>query len=229
MKLKYYLRGLGIGILVTAVIMGVTQGSRKETLSDREIKERAAALGMVEPGNSLADLEAAAAKETQDTAGNGQDETGAVQDGNAGTTEENGEDAAVSAETPEATESTPAPSEKPSAAPTPSETAEPAKSDAEAAEAAETPEETASPAATVRPTQKPAEEETGSTYTLEIQSGDSSYQVALRLQQAGLVADARDFDNYLCSKGYDRKLRTGSYEISENATEAEIAEILGGR
>ena len=59
MKLKYYLRGLGIGILVTAVIMGVTQGSRKETLSDREIRERAAALGMVEPGNSLADLEAA--------------------------------------------------------------------------------------------------------------------------------------------------------------------------
>ena len=51
MKLKYYLRGLGIGILVTAVIMGVTQGSRKETLSDREIRERAAALGMVEPGN----------------------------------------------------------------------------------------------------------------------------------------------------------------------------------
>ena len=40
MKLKYYLRGLGIGILVTAVIMGVTQGSRKETLSDREIRER---------------------------------------------------------------------------------------------------------------------------------------------------------------------------------------------
>ena len=46
MKLKYYLRGLGIGILVTAVIMGVTQGSRKETLSDREIRERAAALGV---------------------------------------------------------------------------------------------------------------------------------------------------------------------------------------
>lgn len=158
MKLKYYLRGLGIGILVTAVIMGVTQGSRKETLSDREIRERAAALGMVEPGNSLADLEAA--------------------------------------ETPAATE---------------------------------TPEATETPAATETPTQKPAEEEEGSSYTFEIQAGDSSYQVAYRLQQAGLVADARDFDNYLCSKGYDRKLKTGSYEIPETATEEEISEILCGR
>lgn len=182
MKLKYYLRGLGIGILVTAVIMGVTQGSRKETLSDREIRERAAALGMVEPGNSLADLEAA--------------ETPAA------------------TEIPEAAE-TPAATETPEAAETPAATEAPA--------ATETPEVTA------RPMQKPAEEEEGSSYTFEIQAGDSSYQVAYRLQQAGLVADARDFDNYLCSKGYDRKLKTGSYEIPETATEEEISEILCGR
>lgn len=194
MKLKYYLRGLGIGILVTAVIMGVTQGSRKETLSDREIRERAAALGMVEPGNSLADLEAV--------------ETPAA------------------TETPEAVE-TPAATEIPEAAETPAATETP--------EAAETPAATEAPAATetpevtARPTQKPAEEEEGSSYTFEIQAGDSSYQVAYRLQQAGLVADARDFDNYLCSKGYDRKLKTGSYEIPETATEEEISEILCGR
>lgn len=180
MKLKYYLRGLGIGILVTAVIMGVTQGSRKETLSDREIRERAAALGMVEPGNSLADLEAA--------------ETPAA------------------TEIPEAIE-TPVATEIPEAAETPAATEAPA----------------ATPEVTARPTQKPAEEEEGSSYTFEIQAGDSSYQVAYRLQQAGLVADARDFDNYLCSKGYDRKLKTGSYEIPETATEEEISEILCGR
>lgn len=192
MKLKYYLRGLGIGILVTAVIMGVTQGSRKETLSDREIRERAAALGMVEPGNSLADLEAA--------------ETPAA------------------TEIPEAIE-TPVATEMPEAIETPAATETP--------EAAETPAATEAPAATpevtARPTQKPAEEEEGSSYTFEIQAGDSSYQVAYRLQQAGLVADARDFDNYLCSKGYDRKLKTGSYEIPETATEEEISEILCDR
>ena len=206
MKLKYYLRGLGIGILVTAVIMGVTQGSRKETLSDREIRERAAALGMVEPGNSLADLEAAetpAATETPEVV-----ETPAA------------------TEIPEAAE-TPAATETPEAAETPAATEAPAATETPAA--TEAPAATETPEVTARPTQKPAEEEEGSSYTFEIQAGDSSYQVAYRLQQAGLVADARDFDNYLCSKGYDRKLKTGSYEIPETATEEEISEILCGR
>ncbi len=47
MKLKYYMRGLGIGILVTAVIMGIALNGKRE-LTDAEIKERAKALGMVE-------------------------------------------------------------------------------------------------------------------------------------------------------------------------------------
>lgn len=46
MKLKYYLRGLGIGILVTAVIMGIASGKRKMT--DEEVRARARELGMVE-------------------------------------------------------------------------------------------------------------------------------------------------------------------------------------
>ena len=57
MKLRYYLRGLGIGVVVTALIMGVTLKDDR-SLSDAEIKARAAELGMVE-GNSrtLADLQ----------------------------------------------------------------------------------------------------------------------------------------------------------------------------
>ena len=53
MNLKYYLRGLGIGILVTAVIMLFLAQQNKNSLSDKEIKERAAALGMVESGSTL--------------------------------------------------------------------------------------------------------------------------------------------------------------------------------
>ncbi len=54
MNLKYYLRGLGIGMVVAAILMGVaTQGSKPMT--DAEIKERAAQLGMVEQ-KVLADI-----------------------------------------------------------------------------------------------------------------------------------------------------------------------------
>lgn len=48
MKLKYYLRGLGIGIICTAIIMGIAlSGKEKEKLTDAEIVERARLLGMV--------------------------------------------------------------------------------------------------------------------------------------------------------------------------------------
>ena len=48
MKLKYYLRGMGIGIILTAIVMGFALGGRKATLSNAQIIERAKALGMVE-------------------------------------------------------------------------------------------------------------------------------------------------------------------------------------
>lgn len=46
MKLKYYLRGLGIGILVTAAILTIVYHT-KESMSDSQIMKRAAQLGMV--------------------------------------------------------------------------------------------------------------------------------------------------------------------------------------
>lgn len=50
MKLKYYLRGIGVGILVTTVILMIAFAVHKEQpLSDDEIMERAAQLGMVMP------------------------------------------------------------------------------------------------------------------------------------------------------------------------------------
>lgn len=46
MKLKIYLRGLGIGIVVTALILGISGG--KKEMSDAEVIARAKKLGMVE-------------------------------------------------------------------------------------------------------------------------------------------------------------------------------------
>lgn len=57
MKLKYYLRGLGIGVLVTTLILSIAPGE-KETLSDAEIRERASALGMVDSSSlTLTDVQ----------------------------------------------------------------------------------------------------------------------------------------------------------------------------
>lgn len=55
MKLKYYLRGLGIGVIVTALLMGIALSGRKETLTDDEIRQRALELGMSDDTAVLSD------------------------------------------------------------------------------------------------------------------------------------------------------------------------------
>ncbi len=73
MKLKYYLRGLGVGIVLTAVIMGVILGRRGSDMSDEEIIKRAKQLGMVEAESTLSSYSDSAKNpevtdETNDTA-----------------------------------------------------------------------------------------------------------------------------------------------------------------
>ncbi|MCR5788293.1 MAG: hypothetical protein K6G83_00245 [Lachnospiraceae bacterium] len=59
MNLRFYLRGLGLGIVVTALLMGYTLGGHKQSLTDDEIRERAAMLGMVEDDGVLVSMPSA--------------------------------------------------------------------------------------------------------------------------------------------------------------------------
>ncbi len=77
MERKYYFRGLGLGIVVTAIIMGAAT-SRSRAMTDREIIARAKELGMVE-NTVLADMDVKQAEEF-DRSG-AEDESG-VQDDN---------------------------------------------------------------------------------------------------------------------------------------------------
>ena len=72
MKLKYYLRGLGIGMIVTALILGISFSNRQEqtaqTITDDQIRERAAELGMVDSSElTLAALQNSAKQPTEST------------------------------------------------------------------------------------------------------------------------------------------------------------------
>ena len=49
MKLKYYLRGLGIGIIVTTIILVSCFSMQKPKMTDEQIIEKAAHLGMIMP------------------------------------------------------------------------------------------------------------------------------------------------------------------------------------
>ena len=49
MKLKYYLRGIGIGVIVTTLIMTISSYIHNNNLSDEKIMKEALKLGMVMP------------------------------------------------------------------------------------------------------------------------------------------------------------------------------------
>lgn len=217
MNLKYYLRGLGVGIVVTSLILGIGLGSRKETLSNEEIKERARELGMVEESITVA--EAAAQKEEE--AQEAEVTVAPVPEENAESDVEpivNAEPE-VSSEPAVSTGAAPEASEKPNV----SAASEPAASTA--AEAGATPE------AGVKPVADEAEEDNGTAPEKEIvditiNPGEGSYVISQKLEQSGLIDDAAEYDAYLCDNGFHTKLRAGVHKIPMGSTREEIAKLL---
>lgn len=197
MKRKYYLRGLGTGILVTALILIIASG-QKETMTDEEVKARAKELGMVE-STLLSEL----ANQTPEP-------------DTPGTTPETMADPAATAEPETTEEATPEPAAEPetTAEPTPEPTVEP---EATAEPATE-------PKTTAEPTTEPATEQ--ESILITIRSGESSVSVSKALEEAGLVASAQEYDRYLCENGYDKKIRSGEHRIPVGADDAEIAAII---
>lgn len=197
MKLKYYLRGLGIGMIVTALILGISFSSRQEQASqpmtDDQIRERAAELGMVDSSElTLAALQNSAKQQAESTP----EETTEIQ-----------EQKEITGEATEETETTAEPQE------TQTETAEP--------------ETTASPEPAAEPETTAAEQT--QTASITINRGADSGSVSRQLYEAGLVENAKAFDNYLCNNGYSRSINPGTYEIAPGTSEEEIAKIITGK
>ena len=61
---------------------------------------------------------------------------------------------------------------------------------------------------------------------ITVNSGDGSLTVAKKLEQAGLIQDAKEFDRYLCQNGYDKKICTGVHTFEEGASDEEIAKEI---
>ena len=179
MKLKYYLRGLGIGVLVSVIIMTVAFGNRKP-MTDEEIKARAKELGMIE-NSVLADMN--------------KDDTQAAED----------------VKEPEDTQDT-------------EDVKEP--EDTQDTEDVKEPEDTQDTEDEEDQKPQAPEKPNEGTITITVVSGDNSWTVSKRMEEAGLIESAKDFDTHLCRYGYDKKISVGSYKIPVTATHEEMAKIL---
>ena len=205
MKLRYYMRGLGIGMLITALIL-ILSGRTSGQLSDEQIKARAAELGMVmEDKSVLKESEASPSAMLEET----EEKTEEVEP-----EEVRPEEQAEKQQEPEetATESKAADQQE-------TENDKPGEQVEKQQEPENVEPEEAKP--------DEAESETqAETVTITVRSGASSVSVAKQIEDAGLVSSAGEFDRYLCQNGYDKKICVGTYTIPMDATEEEIARAI---
>ena len=233
MKLKYYLRGLGIGVVVTAIIMSIT--NKPQELTDAQIKMRAAELGMVEE-SVLADLQAeesqmdAVEEMLNEYADDSEtvvaEETSAEETSTEQITEE-AETVDVEEVVAEAEEIT---DEIEAVEETDEETDEETTdmADAEIIETEVTTEEVVE-ADNVSSGNVEITEEVIENFTIiNIEKGNGSEVVSRRLYEAGLVESSVEYNQFLVKNGYDRKLSVGNHEIPAGATYDEMAQILCG-
>ncbi|MBP5384251.1 MAG: hypothetical protein J6Y57_04690 [Lachnospiraceae bacterium] len=230
MRIRMYLRGLGIGIVVTALIMGLT-ANKKQTLSEDEIRAKAAALGMVDQDTVLKPVITEEEPESKESAPE-QEAAEIVQSEEAETAED--------AKDPEAAEEEAAPAEdakeQEEEAGKKEEEAKKAEEEAKKAEEAKKKEEEAKKkeeeakkaeeARKKEEADKKAVVKSGGTFTLEIAGGSGSEKVAALLEKGGVVSSAADFDKYLCDHGYDHKIRAGKHVIPAGSDYEAIAKII---
>lgn len=249
MERKYYLRGLGLGIAMTAIIMGVALSGNK-TMTDEEIIARAKELGMVE-NTVLSDSDHESDDEntdetdadSEDTEQQGMTESeqnlpveteqdlseqaGQDLSEQAGSdlSEQAGQDSSESAG-----EDVPAEADNESASNKDTEGSDKAETTAsEEADRNDTTATNVKPANAEEPKETANEIITSAAVkTITVKSGDGSYTVAKKLADVGVVTSAETFDTFLCQNGYDKRLRTGTFSIPADASDEQIARIVTG-
>ncbi|MCM1111766.1 MAG: hypothetical protein NC399_00780 [Muribaculum sp.] len=219
MRLRYYLRGLAVGIVLTTIIFAVVNAGNKP-LTDAQIRQRALALGMIESdsvrlsslqgGQEPAETESGSGENASGGEGMPEDQSGNASGGDGvGLSEESGESAPDGNGMSETQES---------GANAPDGGVRPDGSAGASTEPEETSVETGS-----SETEEPLQ-----TITFRIQNGAGSSGVSRDLAAVGLVEDASAFDTFLCDNGYSKRLRAGTYEIVPGTSEEEIARIITG-
>ena len=214
MKRKYYMRGLGVGILATSMIFLIALTFLGYPMSDDDIRRRAFALGMVDASGDAGTSKTLAQvkKENKDAKSPDQDkksQTSDEQKKNSGSKKDS--------ETKETKEK---------------EKKKDSKDDKK--KGTETTEKKGNTTITTRTGDKVNTEDTSPNYekedngtvTFKIHSGEDSATVGANLYKAGLVDSGFEFNTYLEQNGFDTSIHPGTYTITSGSTYQQIARII---
>ena len=209
MKLKSYLRGIGAGLIVAALVMGVSQPKTLRALEtvDNQTLKQTVSENKTENKEvvSTSDNDTEVAVNTDISEGDTSGSKKEVSLADVSLTDASLDDLSEDAE----------PSIKP----------EPDAEIPEMPVVAET-EEITPPKINPLPEGETGYTESEEYVEIKVVKGDGSVSVARRMFEAGLIESAVEFDNFLVENGYDRRLCVGTYQMPYNATFEELANIL---
>ncbi len=216
MKRKYYMRGMGIGVVVTALLCAIAFPKSQPAMTDEEVIVRAQELGYTkkESGVTADDIDKLKEKEQLTPPA-------------ALTPEGTPEPTPSPIPTPEppkqpASPAPPKPTERPTVTPKPTEAPKATNTPIPTPEPTITATPTTTPVATPEPTESPQ----AVSYTIKVERGMTAMRVAELLESAGAVADAEDFVDYLKREKLTDYINVGTFTIPKGAGYGEIAGIL---
>jgi hypothetical protein len=228
-KQRYYMRGIGVGILICALILIISRINTPVDISDEEIVSRARALGMVDPGDlslsaaeDLGNGEAAASASDNNTGSTSDAVTDTDQGGNTGSTADAGTDTDRNADnvsTDDAGLAADQSGDNDSTAEAGTDADQNADNGSSADAGTDTDQSgnTDSTSDTVTDAGQSGDVETvpdGNSYAvLVVERGNSSDVVARRLESLGVITDPVDFDKYLVANGYASRISVGTFQI----------------
>lgn len=189
MKLKYYLRGIGIGMIVTTIVLMITFAIHsRQPLTDDEIRERATELGMIMP-EDLPDRDTLASADMSEQ-------------GDVGTDPQSPSDEAGDAD------------------------ASDGMTDADADADADGKSDTDAQDKDKDKNEDQTQPEVVEQVEVTIVGGEYSNAVCQKLEKAGVIEDADDFNKYMSENGFDNLIQPGNYTIPKDADYDEIIKMI---
>lgn len=199
MKFKYFLRGLGVGIIFASIVcLTAYWGNPAAKMSDEDIIRRAKELGLVEKVDKLDGLLNNTTEEIDKS----------VVENETATSENTTEDANASTEANTAAEE---------------KSTESVPKESSVTEEKTTNEKTEE---NTEYNEKTEADEKKETVKITIKKGASSFPVCQMLQEMDMIDDAADFDTYLVENGYASRIRVGEHTLKKGMSYHDIAEAI---
>ena len=242
MRFKYYLRGIGLGIIFAVLIMIIAIHNHKDSfLSDKEIIEKAKELGMVMSDNNSENISGTELKfgsESSTTEIYKVDTETAKAPSESASSQKNDKTISKDSESEDA-QSDGASTNKNLTDKTTEDKNSTDKAADKASEDKNSTDKTTDKASedknsTEKTSEKSSENkdaknnnsQTNDYVIIKVKQGDVCRTISEALQNLGLVDDAEDFRKYMGKKGYADRIHAGEYKIPRNSTYEEIAQIL---